>query len=258
MTTAPFPNAPVSPHNSPVARRFYPEIDVAGFGHRDCTVAFYSQVAALLKPNFRLLDYGAGRGEHIADDPVAYRRHLQNFQGRCAHVSGCDVDPVVMTNPFLDAAAVFEPGKPLPYPDASFDIVVSRYVFEHVADPEEVSRELMRILKPGGWLCVMTPNKWGYVAISARLVPNRFHAKVVSYVQPGRKAEDVFPTFYRLNTPGAFQKWFGKSGSIRSFRFSAEPAYHFGSTVLYGAFELLHRLLPAALQTCICVFVKKA
>jgi hypothetical protein len=51
---------------------------------------------------------------------------LSNLQGRCAHVEGCDIDPVVLTNPFLDHAEVIEPGKPLPYPDNNFDIVFGR------------------------------------------------------------------------------------------------------------------------------------
>ncbi|WP_373474687.1 hypothetical protein [Sphingorhabdus sp.] len=81
-----------------IHQHFYPEAKATGFSHVDGGIAFYTQIAALLKPTDHVLDFGAGRGEQIVDDPVAYRRFLTNFQGRCARVEGCDVDPVVLTN----------------------------------------------------------------------------------------------------------------------------------------------------------------
>jgi SAM-dependent methyltransferase len=36
------------------------------------------------------------------------------------------------------------------FADGSFDVVFSRAVFEHIADPKEVLREVARILRPGG------------------------------------------------------------------------------------------------------------
>jgi len=46
------------------------------------------------------------------------------------------------------------------YPDSSFDLVYSGQSIEHVsqAEGETVLREAYRILVPGGWLCVDTPN----------------------------------------------------------------------------------------------------
>ena len=42
----------------------------------------------------------------------------------------------------------------LDFPDASFDIVYARYLLEHVADPGRVVREMRRVTKPGGRVCV--------------------------------------------------------------------------------------------------------
>jgi len=44
------------------------------------------------------------------------------------------------------------------YPDAHFDAVVSKHVFEHIADPAEILRQCARVLKPGGVLIFGTPN----------------------------------------------------------------------------------------------------
>ncbi len=240
-----------------VERAVFPEVGAGGFVHFDQEVAFFNQVHALLRPEHVVLDFGAGRGEFMTQDPVRYRRELQNLRGRCAHVDGCDVDPVVAENPTLDAAAVFAPGEPLPYPDARFDLIVSRYVFEHLPDPAWAARELMRVLKPGGWLCVMTPNKWGYVALGARLIPNRLHAKALRRLQPHRLEEDVFPTAYKLNTVADVKRWFGEHADVHHYSTSAVPSYHLGSPALMRALLVLHRVLPPALDLGLRFFIRK-
>lgn len=42
-------------------------------------------------------------------------------------------------------------GHVIPYPDNSFDIIVTtKYIFEHISDPQKVVKEFHRVLKPGG------------------------------------------------------------------------------------------------------------
>ena len=237
--------------------KVFKETNVAGFSHRDPEVGFYSQVAALLRPDDVILDFGAGRGEFFLDDPSRYRAWLQNFRGRCAHVDGVDVDPVVFSNPTLDEAKVFEPGQALPYEDGRFDLVVSRYVLEHVPDPEWAARELLRVTKPGGWICALTPNKWGYVALASRLVPNSWHQRFLRRVQPHRKDEDVFPTAYRLNSVQDIRRHFGAHADIFHYRTCGVPSYHFGSPAMLRALLLFETFLPPAFRTALGLFIRK-
>lgn len=55
-------------------------------------------------------------------------------------------------------AAVLASGDALPFDDHSFDVVVSDDVIEHLVDTDEYAREIVRILKPGGFLTLSTPN----------------------------------------------------------------------------------------------------
>ena len=238
-------------------RLAYPEINVSGIAHVDPEVAFFIQVSALLRPDSVVLDFGAGRGEFMEVDPSAFRRDIQNLRGRCAKVHGCDPDPSVLQNETLDSAEVVEIGKRLPYPDDYFDLIVSRYVFEHVDDPEWAAGELLRVLKPGGWICAMTPNKWGYVALAARLVPNRLHARTLARVQPGRLSQDVFPTVYKLNRPSAVRRYFGHAADVFHYSTSPIPAYHFGSMAMFRALQLLHRLTPPPFDVGLRFFIRK-
>ncbi|SEG46756.1 Methyltransferase domain-containing protein [Thermomonospora echinospora] len=48
----------------------------------------------------------------------------------------------------------------LDYPDASFDLVTAIEVMEHVAELPRTLAEIHRVLRPGGRLCITTPNRW--------------------------------------------------------------------------------------------------
>lgn len=54
-------------------------------------------------------------------------------------------------------------GKPLPFPDASFDAVVMKDLLEHVADPVAVVREARRLLRPGGRVFASSPDAQRWV-----------------------------------------------------------------------------------------------
>jgi SAM-dependent methyltransferase len=45
-----------------------------------------------------------------------------------------------------------------PYHDESFDVVYHKSVLEHMYDPENIMKETMRVLKPGGKLIILTPD----------------------------------------------------------------------------------------------------
>lgn len=50
------------------------------------------------------------------------------------------------------------------YPEGHFDVVIASEVLEHVPDPGEMLREILRVLRPGGLLWATTPNGRGLSA----------------------------------------------------------------------------------------------
>jgi SAM-dependent methyltransferase len=240
-----------------IVKCFFPEAEVGGFCRFDGMVEFYGRIYSILKPDWNILDFGAGRGNIIETDLCEYRRELKTFKGKVARVVGCDVDPKVLTNPYLDEAVTLEIGRPLPFADNQFDMVFSAYVLEHVSEPELVSKELLRITKPGGWIVAVTPNKFGYVALAAMLIKNSLHAKFLSVIQPERYEMDVFPTHYLMNTKSKLKQLFSEATKHVIYANFAEPTYHFNSKIMFYIFNIIHKFFPKFLGVSLFIFIQK-
>lgn len=258
--TPPTTHTPKNPtaRRAAVRRSYYPETALDGFSRIDSAVEFYLRIDALLPPDATVLDFGAGRGQWFHDTESRTRHRLRDFRGRAARVIGADVDAAVHDNPSLDEAYVIPASGRLPLPDASIDLVVSDFTFEHVTDPAGVVAELDRVLKPGGWICARTPNRWGYIGVAARAVPNRWHIGWLRSLQPHRRAEDVFPVRYRLNTPAAVRAHFpAPAFETVSYAVGGEPNYAGASLTGWRVLGGVTRLLPRAAQPMLLIFVRK-
>lgn len=110
-----------------------------------------AKVITLFRPGARILEIGAGTGQQAAE----IARH------------GFAVDAIEVGSSNYSGVRVFPireyDGLHIPYPDASFDIVFSSNVLEHVPHLSELNREIARVLKPGGYgLHVMPTPSWRF------------------------------------------------------------------------------------------------
>ncbi len=137
------------------------------------------------RPGMKVLDAGCGgfRG-------CPREAHLEKL-----YIVGVDIDPKVHENPFCDDTMICDLSKELPFTDASFDLIHCCWVTEHLENPRKSFCEFVRILKPGGYLIVLTPNIFHYAMIAAKITPYWFHLWWLRS-QEGER----FPTYYRANS----------------------------------------------------------
>jgi SAM-dependent methyltransferase len=101
-------------------------------------------------------------GEHCllltcGDNNGAMNYCLRELGGRWSWADLEDTSIAEMAALLGDPVALASEDR-LPFADAEFDRVVVIDVHEHVDDPRIVSRELARVLSPGGQLIITTPN----------------------------------------------------------------------------------------------------
>ena len=190
------------------------------------------EVDRLLARDSCLLDAGCGRSVPV----------LRKYLGRAGRLIGIELVD------FTDVPSGIETHNAdlakLPLPDASVDLIMSRSVFEHLADPESVYREFARVLRPGGAVVFLTANMWDYGTLVARLVPNRFHAPIVRNVE-GRAEEDTFPTQYKTNTRSAVDVLAAGAGlTVEAFRYLSQyPNYLMFNGALFFVGMCYERLI---------------
>lgn len=146
-------------------------------GHREIHPDHWEryEFAATFAAGLRVLDIACGSG---------YGSALL-AQSNAAEVTGADIDPGAIDwagNAYGRYARFVrvEPAKQLPFEDGCFDLVVSFETVEHVAEPQEFCRELVRILRPGGTLIISTPLNESETRFSP---PNPFHLREYSWAE---------------------------------------------------------------------------
>jgi SAM-dependent methyltransferase len=155
--------------------------------------SYHAMVARHLRPGMTVLEIGPGKGT-IA--PFPWNEHPG------IRLVGLDPDPQAAANPFLARFAHLTDERAWPIGDGEVDLVIARYVLEHVADPASFMTNLVRVLRPGGAFVFLTPNAASPVMWASRILPHRLHVRILG-VTRGADPSDVFPTRYRANTRGA-------------------------------------------------------
>jgi len=126
----------------------------------------------------KILDWGAGKG-HVS--------YLLRKQG--TDVTACDIENKATDSSFNQAVPILAktriPVTPLlhpyklPFENASFDVVLSVGVLEHVPEEKNSLVEISRVLKKNGlFLCFFLPQKGSWIQRIEHLRSNYYHTRL--------------------------------------------------------------------------------
>ncbi|MGY8662818.1 class I SAM-dependent methyltransferase [Bradyrhizobium sp. UFLA05-109] len=177
-----------------------------------------------LEPDVRVLDIACGTGNVTL--PLARRG---------ATVTGLDMTPHLLEEARARAASEglnirFDEGfaETLPYPDASFDVVVSMFGIMFSPFPETVTSEMARVLRPGGRLVLANwPQSGGFgekmAAVVGRYLPPPPPGAISPFLWGEEAAvrERLKPSFDSIQTSVVSITWELQTGAAASAAFFA-------------------------------------
>jgi SAM-dependent methyltransferase len=194
--------------------------------------------------------HGLCRMHHDGTDPILEvgagpANPTTAFLATLGRVVGLDISSEVLSNPQLAESNIYD-GNNMPFAESTFSLCVSNYVLEHVADPSAHFREIFRILKPGGFYCFRTPNRWHYVTLASRALPHSWHLRLTNKLRALHDdAHDPWRTFYRANDCRTLNRLAKTCGLVAEQLnlIEAEPSYGAAHAVLFYPMMAYERLV---------------
>jgi len=177
---------------------------------RNSQYAYREMLRLLIDPGRRWLDLGCGHQFLPEWMPGSEKEEIAILK-RAQISVGIDADLPSLSKHRMLKDRVLGDIERLPFRDHSFDLVTANMVVEHVQDPSGLLDEVSRILSPNGLFLFHTPNRYGYATLITAVLPTALKIKLAGFLQ-NRRQEDVFTTFYRMNSPGAVRRMARESG----------------------------------------------
>lgn len=171
----------------------------------DVNGAYEAAIAPYVREDTYLLDAGCSRGD--PDIPSVQR---------AGFAVGCDMDISGLRGNILVCERVLSPLDVLPFAEGIFDVIICKFVVEHLKTPERTFSEFARVLKPGGVAILLTPNAMSFFTMISQAIPFRLKAIMKKHMFGGYE-EDTFPTWYRANRRGQLESLMNASG-LRTVR----------------------------------------
>jgi ubiquinone/menaquinone biosynthesis C-methylase UbiE len=125
--------------------------------------AFEGSVLSLVNPGMKILDAACGTG--------AFASRLIKMTGNRISLTLLDACPEMLSQAeHLPAKKILGRLEHLPFADGSFDLVSCAWGIETTEHPAATIRELTRVVRPGGYVCLVTCANAGSPRLAAWIV----------------------------------------------------------------------------------------
>lgn len=186
----------------------------------DIRAAEIERIVPHLAPGGRLLEVGAGTGQQAIV-----------LQQRGFEVEAIDLAQSNYTDERVYPVIDYD-GRTIPFPDASFDVVFSSNVLEHVPDLPRMHAEIGRVLRPGGHAVhVMPTHAWRFwTTVSSFPVGLQHAAEIAGQVARGERPggrtlrRSVYEMAYFTGF-GLLQRRHGERGNVISETWLFHPGW---------------------------------
>ncbi len=179
------------------------------------------QAAAAERCNGIILEDGCGVGSYLcrlAKDS-SFTAGIEIELERCL-----ESDHLMNKDKFEIANAC---GEYLPFKSDTFDLILSHEVIEHVTDDQKTISEMVRVLKPGGRICLFCPNRGYPFETHGIYWKGKYHfgnKLFVNYLP--RKLRDKLAPHVRIYTRHDLEKLF-----------TGMPVKYVKRTIVFGAYD---------------------
>jgi 2-polyprenyl-3-methyl-5-hydroxy-6-metoxy-1,4-benzoquinol methylase len=159
------------------------------WGNYETNLQFLEMVGLGPAP-LRILEIGCGKGAILS--------HLHSAGHRC---NGIDIDRDSVhecraAHPQLSVEC--GSGDAIPFPPASFDVVLSFDVLEHIRDSDRHIAEVKRVLAPGGRYLLQTPNKWTNIPFEILRHAKKMHLGPVAAYRSAMEDHCALHNYWQL------------------------------------------------------------
>lgn len=141
-----------------------------------------------ITPESRILDVGCGHQAFGAE-------HYKVAKWRV----GVDPNKEALDSNTLMDEKILSDIEHMPDFAEKFDVVISQFVLEHIATPDEVVKKVAEACESGGYFIFMTSNIYSPLILISKFTPT-FMKQLLKKHFLGVDERDTFPTKYKVNS----------------------------------------------------------
>jgi SAM-dependent methyltransferase len=153
---------------------------------------FDSYLQSLQNPDKVCLDLGSGT-QNVLDSGLQFRLKIHSDLILPERYPAGSI-------PFIQTDIIN-----LPFKNSSIDVILLRFVVEHLPEPDRAFSEIRRVLKPGGQVLILTTNITSPFILIPKWLPYTLRKKMMQFLFKAED-EDIFPTCHRINRKGKIKK----------------------------------------------------